>query len=436
MPRKQEWVQTKLGSVATFTNGGAWNASEYVDSGIPVVRVTDCQNGTVDVSACKYLSEAAYAKYRKHVITEGDLIVATVGSHPTQPGSVVGRPVVVPREAGGALLNQNAVCIRPLENSMLDKHFLSNFAKSPSFGKYIIACARGSANQVRMSIGLLRDMPIELPPFSTQRKIAAILSAYDYLIENNLRRIKILEEMAQNIYREWFVKFRFPGHQQTRFVDSPLGMIPEGWEVVSLENVCSRITDGSHYSPKTTDFGYPMASVKDMHDWGINIDTCRTISEEEFQNLVRNDCKMCKDDVLIAKDGSYLKHCFVVEKDFDVALLSSIAILRPNKQINPHVLAMTLREPNMKTRMTGFVSGAALPRIILQAFRQFQIVLPHIALQERWAASAEPGIQLCWRLLSANANLRRTRDLLLPRLISGQVDVSELDIAVPEEGAC
>ena len=87
----------------------------------------------------------------------------------------------------------------------------------------------------------------------------------------------------------------------------------------------------------------------------------------------------------------------------------------------------------MKTRMTGFVSGAALPRIILQAFRQFQIVLPHIALQERWAVSAEPMIQLCWRLLNANANLRRTRDLLLPRLISGEVDVSELDINTHEE---
>jgi len=85
--------------------------------------------------------------------------------------------------------------------------------------------------------------------------------------------------------------------------------------------------------------------------------------------------------------------------------------------------------------MTGFVSGAALPRIILQAFRQFQIILPHIALQERWAASAEPMIQLCWRLLNANANLRCTRNLMLPMLISGEVDVSELDITVSEEAA-
>jgi type I restriction enzyme S subunit len=94
----------------------------------------------------------------------------------------------------------------------------------------------------------LQDIPsleISLPPIEEQRKIAAILSAYDELIENNLRRIKILEEMAQNLLREWFVKFRFPGHQHARFTDSPLGRIPEGWEVVKLNDVC-HLTRGNH----------------------------------------------------------------------------------------------------------------------------------------------------------------------------------------------
>ena len=87
-----------------------------------------------------------------------------------------------------------------------------------------------------------------VPPLPTQRKIAAILSAYDDLIENNLRRIKILEEMAQNLYREWFVKFRFPGHQHARFTDSPLGRIPEGWEVVKLGTL---LIEDQNEAPKT-----------------------------------------------------------------------------------------------------------------------------------------------------------------------------------------
>src|SRR5207248_473854 len=109
------------------------------------------------------------------------------------------------------------------------------------------------------------NFQVLLPPLPTQRKIASVLSAYGDLIENNTRRIAILEEMAQSLYREWFVHFRFPGHEKRKMIESPLGMIPEGWEVKHLSEVCSRITDGSHWSPKTVENGYPMASVKDMH---------------------------------------------------------------------------------------------------------------------------------------------------------------------------
>jgi type I restriction enzyme S subunit len=402
-------------------------AADYVSEGVPFYRgkeITEKYKGNINISTELFIAEEKFKEIERKfgVPKPGDLLLTSVGT--------LGSVYVVKPSDRFYFKDGNLTWFRNFKE--LDSHYLYYWLGSPQGWAELCKATIGSS-QSAFTIVLLKGIEIEVPPRPTQRKIASILSAYDDLIENNLRRIKILEEMAQNLYREWFVKFRFPGHQYARFTDSPLGRIPEGWEVVSLENVCSRITDGSHYSPKTTDYGYPMASVKDMHDWGINIDTCRKISEEEFHNLVRNDCKMCKNDVLIAKDGSYLKHCFVVERDFDVALLSSIAILRPSEKINPHVLAMTLREPDMKTRMTGFVSGAALPRIILQAFRQFQIVLPHIALQEQWAASAEPMIQLCCRLLHANGTLCRTRDLLLPKLISGKLDVSELDITIPAE---
>lgn len=98
----------------------------------------------------------------------------------------------------------------------------------------------GSA-QPQIIIADLKKHVVELPPLSIQRRVAAILSAYDDLIENNLRRIKILEEMAQNLYREWFVNFRFPGHENARFIDSPLGMIPEGWGVKILKDISTHL---------------------------------------------------------------------------------------------------------------------------------------------------------------------------------------------------
>ncbi|MBI4682782.1 MAG: restriction endonuclease subunit S [Nitrospirae bacterium] len=282
--------------------------------------------------------------------------------------------------------------------------------------------------QDNLSLDKLLSFDFIVPPLPTQHKIASILSAYDDIVENNNRRIKILEEMARAIYREWFVNFRFPGHEKVKMVKSELGMIPEGWEVVTLQDVCQRITDGSHYSPKSMSDGLPMASVKDMHDWGFDLNTCRKIGEEDFLKLIRNDCKPLQNDILIAKDGSYLKHVFVVENDMPLVILSSIAILRPNIKVHPHYLSMYLRDPQVKARLKGFVSGVALPRIVLKDFRNFKIMLPSKQLQDRWSDIVDPMVKNCWRLINKNNLLRKTRDLLLPRLISGEIDVEGMEI--------
>jgi len=284
-----------------------------------------------------------------------------------------------------------------------------------------------------LTLTILNGIELNLPPLPTQRRIAAILSAYDDLIENNTRRIKILEEMAQALYREWFVHFRFPGHEKVRIVDSPLGKIPEGWEVNKLETVCKKITDGSHWSPQSVLDGIPMASVKDMNDWGLDIENCRRIREDDYSELVRNDCRPLKGDVLIAKDGSYLKHIFVVDKEYDLAILSSIAILRPKEGMNPYLLAMYLKEPSVTARMKGYVSGVAIPRIVLKDFRKFEIVIPPEVLQKAWWGIEEPFINQCLRLMDKNATLRSARDLLIPKLITGDMDLTKLRISGVED---
>jgi type I restriction enzyme S subunit len=318
--------------------------------------------------------------------------------------------------------------------SKADQGFLHYFISSDTF----ISFATNSSNGTRMPRAnwkVLSQSEWEIPPLPTQRKIAAILSAYDDLIENNTRRLRILEEMAQALYREWFVKFRFPGYGKVRMVESELGMVPEGWGVKRLEDVCLRITDGSHWSPKTADDGYPMASVKDMNEWGFEISQCRRIAKEDYEELIRNDCKPLKGDVLIAKDGSYLKHIFVTEKELELVILSSIAIIRPNNQILSYVLSLYLREPSVKARMAGYVSGVALPRIVLKDFRKFLIIVPDIDLQKQFFNLAEPMIKNCYRLIEKNANLRRTRDLLLPKLISGEVDVENIEVRMTNNGS-
>ena len=95
----------------------------------------------------------------------------------------------------------------------------------------------------------LHMLPVKVPPIPAQQRIASILSAYDDLIENNTRRIKILEQMAQMLYREWFVNFRFPGHEKVNMVESELGLIPEGWKICTLSELCGKVIDGTHDTP-------------------------------------------------------------------------------------------------------------------------------------------------------------------------------------------
>jgi len=327
-------------------------------------------------------------------------------------------------------------------NQQLNSIIVDQDAHDPLFVYYLLVMAAdgikklaGGAATPIINKSSFSQVEAVAPPLPTQRRIASVLSAYDDLIENNTRRIAILEEMARRLYEEWFVQFRFPGHEEAEFVETELGQVPKEFEVLPLENVCKRITDGAHKSPTTTDQGKPMASVKDMHDWGFNLAGCRKIAEEDFDELVRNDCKPLVGDVLIAKDGSYLKHTFVAEKEVDLVILSSIAILRPNTNIRPNLLAIALRHPDVVARMKGVVSGVAIPRIVLKDFRKFKLVVPPKRLQEMWSEIADPIMTLCRRLVDKNANLRAQRDLLLPKLISGEIDVSNLPLPGTEDQA-
>jgi type I restriction enzyme, S subunit len=154
-----------------------------------------------------------------------------------------------------------------------------------------------------------------------------------------------------------------------------------------IEDICKKITDGSHYSPKSVNNGYPMASVKDLTYFDIKIDQCRRIPEKEYQKIVNSDCKPLINDVLVAKDGSYLKNIIVIKEERDIVVLSSIAILRPDlEKVNPLYLKYYLLNPNSKRRIKqGYASGSALPRITLKDLKQFKVDLKPFPEQDKIA---------------------------------------------------
>ena len=222
-------MMKRLGDIAEFINGGAWSDKEYTDNGIPVVKVTNLKNGSVDLSEVNYIPESSLDKYGRHILRKGDLVIATVGSHPNLVASAAGRATIIPSIAEGALLNQNALCIRT-NNEFLNQGYLGYLGKSDLFQGYVKSVGRGAANQVRIALGLIKEFSFELPPLPTQRKIASILSAYDDLIENNLKRIKLLEEKAQLHYKELMQEMSYSKTKREEYIKDCLAFyIGGGW---------------------------------------------------------------------------------------------------------------------------------------------------------------------------------------------------------------
>jgi len=160
------------------------------------------------------------------------------------------------------------------------------------------------------------------------------------------------------------------------------------YQFVKLNQLCTKITDGSHYSPTGITDGIPMLSVKDMLDNKFSYGDCKYISKQDYLDLVKSDCKPLLNDVLIAKDGSYLKHVFVIKEEIDQAVLSSIGILRPNtKKIVPEYLKYYLQTNSVKeTVAKKYVSGSALPRIILKNFGEIDVIYKDIKVQQNIAS--------------------------------------------------
>lgn len=156
-------------------------------------------------------------------------------------------------------------------------------------------------------------------------------------------------------------------------------------EFRKLRDICTRITDGSHYSPPASDSGYPMLSVKDMRSYDFDFSDCKLISGAEFEKMVRNGCVPRKNDVVIAKDGSYLKNVFVITEDRDIAVLSSIGILRPDvTNVDPYYLKYYLSSGHVKREVSKkYVTGSALPRIILENFGEIEIPIIPLESQKK-----------------------------------------------------
>jgi len=391
---------SNLGQCIEMTKGYAFKSSWFSNNGYPIVKVSNFTEDSIDISNLLFIPNEIAKDYQKYKILHGDVIIQTVGSWPRNPNSVVGKVIKVPSNLSGALLNQNAVLLKP--NCKLEKKYLFYLLKEQSFKKYIIGTAQGAANQASITLESIKSFTFQRPIINIQQKIASILSAYDDLIENNLKRIKILKEMAQLIYREWFVNFRFPGHENVRMVDSPMGMIPEGWEVKKLGEVIE-LAYGKGLKQST------------RKDGKIPVFGSSGIIGFHNESLVKGS------GVIVGRKGNVGS---VHWSYYDFYPIDTVYYVI--SELPLYYVYFNLQKQN-------FINNdAAVPGLSRTQAYLLPFLVPSENVLEYFTDIIEPKFELIKSLQSKNENLQNTRDLLLSKLISGEIDVSGMDIEVSE----
>jgi type I restriction enzyme S subunit len=403
---------TTIGEIADVKGGKRLKKGKVVQDEIadhPYIRVVDFREDGLDSSNVKYITEDAYRDVARYTINPDEIYISIAGT--------IGRVGIIPPSFSGANLTENAAKITAI-NRAFDKRFVMYYLRS-EFGQAEISSKIVGTSQPKLA--LFRIKEIRIPQFSTphQQKIAAILSAYDDLIENNLRRIKILEEMAQTIYREWFVKFRFPGHQKVKMVDSSLGKIPEGWEVKRLGAVCSILMGQSPKSEFYNTNGEGLPFHQGVTDFGERFPKTRVYCT--FPGRIAE-----VGDILFSVRAPVGRLNLADRKIIIGRGLSAIRNLDGYQYFTFHQLKEIFKEEDI---MGG---GTIFKAVTKGDMERIEFLYPrkeHLALFEKICS---PMAEQLAALGKKNRILRQTRDLLLPKLISGELDVSELDIKIPE----
>lgn len=421
-----DWEQCTVGEfeergeikLTTGPFGTQLKAVEYVEHGIPVINVRNIGFGNIRDDNLEYLSEATVQRLSRHLLQYGDIVFGRKGA--------VERHAFIKNYHGGWFQGSDCLRLRVKTEKIIPRFLSYSFLTSNHQQWMINQCSHG-ATMSSLNQDILKRIQFLLPPPPIQQKIASILSAYDDLIENNTRRIKILEEMAQTIYNEWFVKFRFPGHENVKMVDSELGMIPEGWRVTTLSEITTYINRG--IAPKYDDNSNSLViNQRCIRDNKINLDIAR-----KHGGKVPSEKYVRFGDVLINSTGvGTLGRVSQLYENVDNCTVDThVSIVRPSDDVELNYFGIALQQ--LESYFDSLGEGATgQTELRRDRIGQTILLMAPIILQRQFGALISPKRQLINGLLNKNKVLRSTRDLLLPRLISGEIDVSELDINVGE----
>lgn len=402
------WEQVKLGDIADITSSKRVFANQYVDQGVPFYRQKEIieKLNKQDLSDPLFISEELYNEIKRKfgIPQKGDLLITAVGA--------LGIPYLVD-DANFYFKDGNLIWLKNFNNNICS-NYLYYWIRSDLGQKIMSSRVIGSA-QAALTIEIVKQIMVDLPPLTIQIKIVKILAIYDHLIDNNQKQIKLLEEAAHRLYKEWFVDLRFPGHDDVKIVDG----VPEGWENTILDEVIE-FNPSISLSKDRIKECVPMSALStSAMTLDINeISYAKSNSGSRFQN---NDTIMARITPCL-ENG---KIAFVQELQSEEGAVGSTEyIVMRSKSLCPPMVYLLARTHNFRQYAINSMSGSdGRQRVKVERLREYEYLKPDATLIEEFSGKVTPFFKRIKDLSKANIVLQEARDRLLPKLMSGEIEV-------------
>jgi len=415
-----KWPEVTLDEHCDLLSGFAFKSPQFTDDpgDVPLIKGKNVGKGEILWDKSKRWPVTDSNAYDRFWLREGDVVLA------------MDRPIVggelkfawIKPHDPPSLLVQRVARLRGANE--ISTQFVRCLIASPQFKSYIDTIITG-VNVPHISGRDIKRFSFRLPDPHTQERIVDVLSSYDGLIENNRRRIALLEEAAQQLYKEWFVRLRFPGHAHTRITNG----VPDGWDELTLKDVCEQpggIQTGpfgsqlhqSDYTPE----GTPVVMPKNIINARIVLEGIARVPDAICDKLPRHN--MERGDIVYGRRGDIGRHALIGRRQIGWMCGTGCIRLRPvPKEIAPRFLFDQLGRPEMITLITSRATGGTMLNLNGKIMSGIPIVRPPDDLQLDYVGRVEPMYALIESLGEQNQKLAEARDLLLPRLMSGEVEV-------------
>lgn len=410
------WTKKKLGDVTTVNSGYPFKSGTFVDGGeFGLVTIKNVQDNRFDQECTSRIDAIPDNVPDYCFLAKDDILLSLTGN--------VGRVCRV--SDGKFLLNQRVAKLSSKPG--YDADFLFSYIRQPAFRERLERLSNGVA-QMNLSPVEMQKLEVVFPDLPTQSRIASILSAHDDLIENNEKRIKVLDEMASRLYTEWFVKFRFPGHEKVKMVDSgtEFGMIPEGWKVRKLGEVSSIVRGCSYSSDEIDDYfgNYYIVNLKSFNrGGGFRFDGAKYYSGSINENQI-----LKTGDVVVAVTDMTNDRAVIARParvpQIDGKITFSADVVKINTENLPSSFIYQLLSSYRFTETTKQkANGANVLHLKPAAILEFVALIPEVQQLKTFETLCGPTNYEIDKLLKQNDNLSKTRELLIPMLVTGKREI-------------